>query len=58
MRDFLEPWGHLEVVFECVVAPYNIILGGLVTCAHISGLKPTSMSFNFFFFINKQSSIP
>jgi len=50
MMDFLEPWGHLQVVLECVVSDMKIILNGLMTCAHISGSNPTPMSFNFFFF--------
>jgi hypothetical protein len=46
MRVNLEPWGHLEVVVERVVAPKDTILNGIVTRAHISGSKPTPMSFN------------
>ena len=33
---------------ERVVAPRDTILNGIVTRAHISGSKPTPMSFKFF----------
>lgn len=44
MRISLGPWGHLEVVVECVVTPKETILNGFMTDAHISGSKPTPMS--------------
>ena len=47
MRDFLEPWGHLEVVVEHVVALREIILNDYVTHACISGSRLTPMSFKF-----------
>lgn len=47
MRYLVEPWEHLEVVFKHVVAPIEIVLNGLMTCAHISGLNPTTISFKF-----------
>jgi hypothetical protein len=43
----MEPWGNLEVVVERVVAPKDTILNSIVTRAHISGSKPTPMSFKF-----------
>jgi hypothetical protein len=46
MRDFLKPWGNLEVVVECVVAPIEIILNGLMTHAHINGPNHILMFFN------------
>ena len=36
---FLEVWDHLEVVVKCVVAPKDNVFNGLVTRAHIRGLK-------------------
>jgi hypothetical protein len=45
-KNFLEPWGHLEVVFECVVEPREIILNSLMTCVYMGGSKSTPMSFN------------
>ena len=36
---FLEVWDHLEVAVKFVVAPKDIVLNGLVTGAHIRGLK-------------------
>jgi len=44
---FLETWGHLEVVVECVVSPKHFILNDLMTYAHMNGSKPTSMSLKF-----------
>jgi hypothetical protein len=47
VRALPRAMGHLEVVVERVVTPRDTIINGIVTRAHISGSKPTPMSFNF-----------
>jgi hypothetical protein len=47
LRDFLEPWGNLEVVVNYLVSPKDIKLNDIVTYSHISGSKHTLMSFKF-----------
>jgi len=48
IRAYLKPWGNLEVVVECVAAPRDIILNGIVNRPHISGSKSIPASFENF----------